>query len=48
MYIVKLNYIVLKYHITYHRTIKMKLVDDTSTYIDVIESNDKDPKFKVG
>ena len=27
----------------------MKLVDDTtSTYIDVIESNDKDPKFKVG
>ena len=36
---------------TYHRTIKMKPVDvKDNTYIDSTEfdSNDKDPKFKVG
>ena len=52
MYIDKLDDIVNKYTNTYHRTIKMKPVDvKDNTYIDSIEllcSNDKDPKFKVG
>ena len=51
----KLDDIVNKYNNTYHRTIKMKLVDvKDNTYIDSVELhsskevNDKDPKFKVG
>ena len=46
----KLNEIVDKYHNIYHKTIKMKSIDDTkSTYIDFhVESNDKDPTFKIG
>ena len=50
VYIDKLDDIVGKYNNTYHRTIKMKLVDvKDKTYIDFKkEVNDKDPKFKVG
>ena len=50
MHIDKLDDIVGKYNNTYHRTIKMKLVDvKDNTYIDLKkEVNDKDPKFKVG
>ena len=50
VYIDKLDDIVNKYNNTYHRTIKMKLVDvKLSTYIDSSkEINDKDPKFKIG
>ena len=55
VYIDKLDDIVNKYNNTYHRTIKMKLVDvKDNTYIDPMELhsgkevNDKDPKFKVG
>ena len=49
VYIDKLDDIVNEYNNTYHRTIKMKLVDvKLSTYIDSSkESNDKDPKFKI-
>ena len=47
LYINKLNDIVGEYNDTYHRTIKMKLVDlKDNTYIDFKkEVNDKDPKF---
>ena len=50
MYINKLGDIVNKYNNTYHRTIKMKLVDVTpSMYIDFDKENNKEfPKFKVG
>ena len=52
MYINKLDDIVNEYNNTYHRTIEMKLVDaKDNTYIDSMEllhTNDKDPKFKVG
>ena len=50
MYIDKLDDIVNEYNNTYHRTIKMKLVDvKDNTYIDFEkEVNDKNPKFKVG
>ena len=50
VYINKLNDIVGDYNDTYHRTIKMKLVDvKDNTYIDFKkEFNDKYPKFKVG
>ena len=50
MYIGKIVDIVNKYKNTYHRTIKMKPVDITSsTYIDFGKENKKkDPKFKVG
>ena len=50
VYIDKLDDIVNEYNNTYHRTIKMKPVDvKDNTYIDFKkESNDKDPKFKVG
>ena len=50
VYIDKLNDIVRKYNNTYHTSIKMKPVDvKDNTYIDFKkESNDKDPKFKVG
>ena len=49
-YIDKLDNIVKKYNNTYHSTIKMKPVDlKSSTYIDSSkESNNKDPKFKIG
>ena len=52
VYIDKLDDIVNEYNNTYHRTIKMKPVDvKDNAYIDSMEllrSNDKDPKFKVG
>ena len=50
VYIAKLDYVVNEYTNTYHRTIKMKLIDvKDNTYIDSEkEVNDKDPKFKVG
>ena len=50
VYIDKLDNIVKKYNNTYHNTIKMKPVDlKSSTYIDSSkESNNKDPKFKIG
>ena len=50
VYIDKLDDIVDEYNNTYHRTIKMKPVDvKDNTYIDFKkESNDKNPKFKVG
>ena len=43
-------YIVNKDNNTYHRTIKMKPIDiNINAYSDIdVESNDKDPKFKVG
>ena len=46
----KLDDIVNKYNNTYHNTIKLKLVDvKWNTYIHSSkESNNKDPKFKVG
>ena len=49
VYIDKLDDIVREYSNTYHRTIKMKLVDvKDNTYIDFKkEVNDKDPTFKV-
>ena len=45
-----LNDIVDKYNNTYHRTIKMKPIDvrDDSFAQYNEESNEKDPKFKVG
>ena len=45
-----LNDIVKKYNNTWHRTIKMKPkdVDDNNFTEYVEESNEKDPKFKVG
>ena len=52
MYINKLDDIVTEYNNTYHGTIKRKSVDvKDNTYIDLMEllrSNDKYPKFKVG
>ena len=52
LYIDKLDNIVNKYNNTFHRTIKMKLVDVKNNiyiYIDFYKkSNDKDPRFKVG
>ena len=50
VYIGKLNIMDNKYNNTYHSAIKMKSVDvKDSTYIDhSTESNDKDPKSKVG
>ena len=52
VYIDKLGDIVNEYDNTYQRTIKMIPVDvKDKTYIDSMEllcSNDKDPKFKVG
>ena len=49
IHISKLDDKVNKYNNTYHRAIKMKLVDiKSSTYIDFIKENDKErPKFKV-
>ena len=50
VYIDRLGDIVNKYNNTYHRTIKMKPVDvKPNTYIDSSkETNDKNPKFKIG
>ena len=50
MYIDKLNDIVNKYDIIFHRTIRMKPADvKASMYIDFNkENNKKSPKFKVG
>ena len=46
VYIYKLDDIVNKYNNTYHRTIKMKLVDvKDNTYKFGKEVNDKDSKF---
>ena len=50
VYFDKLDDIMGEYNKTYHRTIKMKLIDvKDNTYLDSKkELNDKDPKFKVG
>ena len=50
MYTDKLYDIVNEYNNTYHTTIKMKPIDvKVNTYINTNkETNDKDPKFKVG
>ena len=50
VYIDKLDDIVNEYNNTYHTTIKMKPTDvKDNTYINTDkETNDKDPKFKVG
>ena len=50
MYIDKLDYIVIECNNTYHKKIKMKLVDvKNNTYIAYSKKvNDKDPKFKFG
>ena len=50
MYIDKLDDIVDEYNNTYHTTIKMKPIDvKHNTYINTSkETNNKDPKFKVG
>ena len=49
VYIDKLDDIVNKYNDTYHRTIKMKPIDDKdNTYTNIHkEVNDKEPKFQV-
>ena len=49
-YIDKSDNIVNEYNNTYHRTIQMKAIDvKNNTYINTgKETNDKDPKFKVG
>ena len=49
VYIDKLKNMVNKYNNTYHRTIKMELLDvKSSKHIDFeAESNDKGPNFKV-
>ena len=50
VYITKLDHIVNEYNNTYHTTIKMKPIDiKDNTYINTDkDTNDKDPKFKVG
>ena len=50
VYIDKLDDIVNEYNNTYHRTIKMKLIDvKDNTHINIDkEVNDKDPEFKAG
>ena len=50
VYIDKLDDIANKYNNTYHSRIKMKPIDVNSiTYIDFDkQSNDRDPKFKIG
>ena len=50
VYIDKLDNIVNKHNNTYHRIIKMKPINvKSSTYVDSSkESNDEDPKFKIG
>ena len=50
VYIDDLYDIVNEYNNTYHRTIKMKSIDVKSgNYVEYnVNSNDKDPKFKIG
>ena len=50
VYINKLDDIVNEYNNTYHTTIKMKPIDvKDNTYINTDkDTNDKDPKFKIG
>ena len=50
IYTDKIDDIVNKYNNTYHRTIKMKSIDvKDNTYINFgKESNNRDPKFKIG
>ena len=50
VYIDKLDDIVNEYNNTYHTTIKMKTIDaKDNTYFNTDkDTNDKDPKFKVG
>ena len=50
MYIDKLDDIVSEYNNTYHRTIKIKPIDVTNDSFPEYneESNERDPKFKVG
>ena len=50
IYADKIDDIVNKYNNTYHRTIKMKSIDvKDNTYINFgKESNNRDPKFKIG
>ena len=50
VYIDKLDDMVNEYNKTYHTTIKMKFIDvEDNTYINTDkETDDKDPKFKVG
>ena len=50
LYIDKLDDIVNEYNNIYHRAIKMKPIDvKSSNYIEYnVNSNYKDPKFKVG
>ena len=50
LYINKVDGIINKYDNTYHGAIKMKPLDvKSSTYIDSSkETNNKDPKFKIG
>ena len=50
VYIDKLDDIVNEYNNTYHTTVKMKPIDvKDNTYINTDkETNNKDPKFKVG
>ena len=50
VYIDELDYIVYKHNNAYHTTIKMKPIDvKDNTYISTDkETNNKDPKFKVG
>ena len=49
-YINTLDNIVNKYNKTHHRTVRIKPVDvKDNSYIDFNkETNDKDPKFKIG
>ena len=50
MYLHVLNDVIDKYDNTYHKTIKMKPIDVKSNSFAKYneESNEKDPKFKVG
>ena len=45
-----LNYIVDEYNNTYHKTVKMKPIDvKSNSYAEYnVDSNEKDPKFKIG
>ena len=45
-----LNYLVDEYNNTYHKTVKMKPIDvKSNSYAEYnVDSNEKDPKFKIG
>ena len=48
VYLDVFDYFVNKYNNTAHRTVKMKPIDvKDNAYVDSIEVNDKDPKFKL-